>query len=67
MDELIVHLGLSDALQIFLFLSSHEEDLRGGVSVFYTTLRTYLYDGLSIENMESPETLLAKLDEHRVE
>ena len=64
MDELIVHLGLRDALQIFLFLSSHEEDLEGGVSILHNTLRTYLYDCLSIENMESPATLLAKLDEY---
>ncbi len=64
MDELIVHLGLKDALQIFLFLSNHEEDLEGGASLLYSTLRTYLYNGLSIENMESPETLLAKLDEY---
>jgi len=67
MDELILHLGLREALQIFLFLSNHDKDLEGGVSVLYSTIRTYLYDGLSIENMESPETLLAKLDEHRVE
>jgi len=49
MDELIVHLGLKDALQIFLFLSNHEEDLEGGASLLYSTLRTYLYNGLSIE------------------
>jgi hypothetical protein len=62
MDELTVHLGLKDALQIFLFLSNHEEALEGSVSILHSTLRTYLYDSLSIENMESPETLLAKLD-----
>ena len=29
----------------------------------YAALRAYLYDRLSIEDMEFPETLLAKLDE----
>ncbi|MGA2545009.1 MAG: hypothetical protein ABSF43_00540 [Rectinemataceae bacterium] len=63
MDDFIARLGFRGALQLYLFLVRREDELEGGVAELYAALRTYLYDRLSIEDMESPETLLAKLDE----
>jgi hypothetical protein len=63
MDDFIARMGLRGALQLYLFLARQEDELEGGVVEFCAALRAYLYDHLSIEDMESPETLLAKLDE----
>lgn len=63
MDDFIAQLGFRGALQLYLFLLGQEDGLEGGVADLYAALRAYLYDRLSIEDMEFPETLLAKLDE----
>jgi hypothetical protein len=63
MDDFTVRLGFRGALQLYVFLEAREEELIGGTAELYAALRTYLYDRLSIEDMESPETLLATLSE----
>lgn len=63
MDDFIVRLGLRPALQLYVFLEAREEELSGGAAELYGSLRSYLYDRLSIEEMESPESLIPRLDE----
>jgi hypothetical protein len=62
MDDFVARLGLRPALELFLFLEDREEELRGGASAIYAALRSYLYERLSIEEMESPAAYLARLD-----
>ncbi len=64
MDDFIARLSLRSALELYLFLEGREEELSGGPAELYATLRLYLYDRLSIEDMESPEAFLSKLDRH---
>ena len=62
MDDFVARMGLRAALQLYIFLEAREEELSGGAAEIYAALRTYLYDRLSIEDMESPEALLPRLD-----
>jgi hypothetical protein len=62
MDDFNARLGLRGALQLYIFLAAREDELAGGAAELYAALRAYLYDRLSIEEMESPGTLLAALD-----
>ena len=62
MDDFIARLGFRETLQLYLFLVKREEDIEGGTAELYALLRNYLYDHLSIEDMESPEALLARID-----
>jgi hypothetical protein len=61
-DDFSAHLSLRAALQLYIYLAAREEELVGGPAELYASLRGYLYDRLSIEEMESPETLLSSLD-----
>jgi hypothetical protein len=63
MNEFTARMGLRDALELYLFLSRKEMELDAAASAgrFYASLRGYLYDHLSIEEMESPEALLKRL------
>jgi hypothetical protein len=65
MDDFSPRLSLKGALQLYMFLEAREDELEGGVAALYSALRNYLYERLSIEEMESPGTLLAELDEGR--
>jgi hypothetical protein len=60
-DDFIARLGLREALELYLFLEGQEEGLRGASARLFSSLRAYLYDRLSIEEMESPDKLLEKL------
>ncbi len=62
MDDFIARMDLRAALRLYIFLEEREEELGSGGSELYASLRGYLYERLSIEDMEAPEKLLAKLD-----
>ena len=61
MDDFIARLDLREALELYIFLQGQEEALSGASSKILAALRAYLYDRLSIEDMEFPSALLAKL------
>lgn len=62
MDDFVARMDLRAALGLFVFLEAREDELGRGAAELYAALRAYLYERLSIEDMESPETLLAELD-----
>jgi hypothetical protein len=62
MDDFIARMDLKAALRLYVFLEAREDELELGTAELYAELRSYLYERLSIEEMESPETLLARLD-----
>ena len=64
MDDFTARMDLRGALGHYIFLQGHEGELDPGSSRLFGELRAYLYDRLSIEEMESPGTLLGRL-EHR--
>ena len=61
MENFNMQMGIRAALQLYIFLEAREDELSGGSAQLYASLRSYLYDRLSIEEMESPEVLLEKL------
>ena len=61
MEEFNARLGLRDSLELYLFLRKREPELDGAAGRLYAELRSFLYERLSIAEMESPETLLKKL------
>ena len=62
MDDFIARLGIRAALQLYIYLEAREEELSGGPAQIYAALRSYLYERLSIEEMESPAAFLSKLE-----
>lgn len=62
MEDFTPRLCARAALQLYLFLEAREDQLGGGSAELYAALRAYLYERLSIEEMESPETLLARFE-----
>jgi hypothetical protein len=60
-DDFIARLDLKGALEIYLLLEEREDELGGASAKLLSSLRTYLYDNLSIEDMESPRSLLETL------
>jgi hypothetical protein len=61
MEDFITSLDLKGALELYLFLEAREDELKGSSSRIFVSLRAYLYDHLSIEEMESPRTFLGTL------
>jgi hypothetical protein len=61
MDEFAANMDLGEALQLYLFLEPRMDELPEAVARLHSKLRAFLYDHLSIEEMESPEALLASL------
>jgi hypothetical protein len=61
LDDFIARLDLKGALEIYLLLEEREDELGGASARLLSSLRTYLYDHLSIEDMESPRSLLETL------
>lgn len=61
MDPCSVELDFRDALALYIFFQGREEELSGAVSAFADRIRDYLYERLSIEEMENAEELLARL------
>jgi hypothetical protein len=62
MDDFIVRTDLRGALEIYLFLVAREGDLEGGTAKLLAAVRSYLYERLSIEDMQAPAACLARLD-----
>jgi hypothetical protein len=56
-----LQLDLQEALALYIFFQEREEELSDPVISFSNRIRDYLYDSLSIEEMERPEKLLARL------
>jgi hypothetical protein len=56
-----LQLDLQEALALYIFFQEREEELSDPVISFSIRIRDYLYDSLSIEEMERPEKLLARL------
>ncbi|HRY56038.1 MAG TPA: hypothetical protein P5133_13230 [Spirochaetia bacterium] len=55
-------LDLRSALGLYLFLEAKEEELTESPASLLASLKAYLYERLSIEEMERPRDLLASLD-----
>jgi hypothetical protein len=68
MEDFAARLSLKEALELYLFLEALETaspgaaaGLRGGPERIFAELRAYLYERLSIEDMEEPRALLDRL------
>lgn len=61
MENFSASMGLRDALELYLFLEAEDAELPLSASVLRSELRSYLYEHLSIEEMESPRALLDRL------
>jgi hypothetical protein len=62
LEDFIARMGLRDSLELYLFFRSAEAELAGAPDRLFESLRSYLYERLSIEEMESPEALLDRLN-----
>jgi hypothetical protein len=60
-EDFAARICLRDALELYLFLEGREAELSGSPERLLADLRAYLYDRLSIEEMESPAELLGRL------
>ena len=61
MEDFVARLKLRDAIELYLFLEDSEGKLEGEPRLLFAALRAYLYDHLSIEDMENPRKLLERL------
>ena len=61
MEDFVVRMDLRGTLELFLFLEEQEDSLNGIPAKLFADLRAHLYERLSIEEMESPGTLLQTL------
>jgi hypothetical protein len=61
MEDFAARLGLKEALELYLFLEADEAALQGAPAHLFAELRAYLYERLSIEDMEKPRALLERL------
>jgi len=60
-DRFSLDLDFPDALGLYIFLSGREDELAGAAAGLVGRLRDFLYERLSIEEMECPRELLARL------
>jgi hypothetical protein len=60
-EDFVACLGLREAVELYLFLEDNEAKLESGPRHLFAELRAYLYDHLSIEDMEKPRKLLERL------
>ena len=56
-----LELDFRRALSLYVYLQASETELPDAVSAFFAELRAYLYERLSIEEMERPEELLKRM------
>jgi hypothetical protein len=61
MEDFSARMSLRDALELYLFFEADEAELPSSASDLRDALRSYLYERLSIEEMESPRALLDRL------
>ena len=57
-----LELDFRSALELYLYLEPKEEELPAAAAALLSSLKAYLYARLSIEEMERPRELLARLD-----
>jgi hypothetical protein len=55
-------MSFREALDLYIFLRAREEELSAGAERLYEALRSFLYERLSIEEMEKPEELLSRIN-----
>jgi len=60
-ESFSLEIEFRSALALYVYLKQREEDLQGAPAFLFDSLRSYLYERLSIEEMEDAETLLARL------
>jgi hypothetical protein len=60
-EEFAARMNLREALELYLFLEGREAELSGSPAKLLADLRAFLYDRLSIAEMESPAELLGRL------
>jgi hypothetical protein len=65
MDRFTLDLDFPEALGLYIFFRGREEELEGASAALAVRLRDFLYDRLSIEDMEQPEKYLARLARDR--
>jgi hypothetical protein len=63
--DFIASMDFREALGMYIFLRRREEELAGAAAKLYDRLRSFLYERLSIEEMERPEELLSRLEKRR--
>jgi len=63
--DFVLEADLRTALELFLFLKTREQDLSGAPAELFERLRGFLYEHLSIEEMEQPEAFLDRLGRDR--
>ena len=56
-----MNVDFRSALALYVFLKGREEELTDAPAALFERLRAFLYERLSIEEMERPEELLARL------
>jgi hypothetical protein len=61
MDTFSLDVDFRSALALYIFLKAREEELSDAPSALFERLRAFLYERLSIEEMERPEELLARI------
>jgi hypothetical protein len=61
MDDFSANLSFKGALELYIYLLEREEELPRGACSLFVSLRSYLYDRLTVEEMESPKELLTRL------
>jgi hypothetical protein len=61
MESFLPALGRTDALELYIYLAEREGELCGGPSRLLAQLRAFLYEHLSIEELEDPAGLLARM------
>lgn len=60
-DSFSLDLDFKSALELYIYFSTRDEELHGAPAAFVEKLRSYLYERLSIEEMERPAELFARL------
>lgn len=61
MDDFTSKISLREALECYIFLQDKEPELPRGALILFGQLQQYLYQRMSIEEMENPERLLSRL------
>jgi hypothetical protein len=61
-DPFSLDFDFRSALELYLYFEPREDELSGAPAALLSSLKAYLYARLSIEEMERPHELLARLD-----
>jgi hypothetical protein len=61
METFSIEWGLKEALSFYIFLKEKEEGLPQSAAILLDRLRRFLYEHLSIDDMERPEETYTRL------